>query len=135
VARHRTGAGPHRCRHAGRHPQRWLLALAERIEGAGGTIVEGVRATGVSGHTAETTRGPVRARDVVVATHYPILDRGLFFGSCPVTLPPRTPRPSSPARRRSGSDSGASLTASALPGSDRLETAPDPAGFNRRRRG
>jgi len=41
-----------------------------------------VRATGVSEGDpvkVHTTRGEVRARDVVVATHYPVLDRGLFF--------------------------------------------------------
>jgi glycine/D-amino acid oxidase-like deaminating enzyme/nitrite reductase/ring-hydroxylating ferredoxin subunit len=64
------------------HPRRWLLGLAERIEALGGTIVEGVRATGVDEgrvNLVRTTAGEVRARDVVVATHYPILDRALFF--------------------------------------------------------
>ncbi|RZQ60216.1 FAD-dependent oxidoreductase [Amycolatopsis suaedae] len=64
------------------HPRRWLLGLAAAVESAGGTVVEGVRATAVDEHPApvvHTTRGDVRAGDVVVATHYPILDRGLFF--------------------------------------------------------
>jgi glycine/D-amino acid oxidase-like deaminating enzyme/nitrite reductase/ring-hydroxylating ferredoxin subunit len=64
------------------HPRKWLLGLAERIEAAGGSILEGVRATGVAEgdpNIVYTTRGAVRARHVVVATHYPILNRGLFF--------------------------------------------------------
>jgi glycine/D-amino acid oxidase-like deaminating enzyme/nitrite reductase/ring-hydroxylating ferredoxin subunit len=64
------------------HPRRWLLGLVALIESAGGTIIEGVRATGVSeGARAivRTTAGAVRAKDVVVATHFPIFDRGLYF--------------------------------------------------------
>ncbi|HEY0450063.1 FAD-dependent oxidoreductase [Actinophytocola sp.] len=64
------------------HPRRWLLGLAERFEALGGRIIEGVRATGVrSGRPAvvRTTAGVLRANQVVVATHYPFLDRGLFF--------------------------------------------------------
>jgi len=62
------------------HPRRWLLGLAEAIEKLGGRIVEGVRVTRVEERgVVHTPRGPVRARDIVVTTHYPILDRGLFF--------------------------------------------------------
>ncbi|MEJ3744077.1 FAD-dependent oxidoreductase [Actinomycetes bacterium KLBMP 9797] len=61
------------------HPVRWLSALAARIPGAGSYVVEGVRALGVHDGVVETTRGPLRARDVVVATHAPFLDRGFFF--------------------------------------------------------
>ncbi|GAB2842953.1 FAD-dependent oxidoreductase [Actinocorallia aurea] len=64
------------------HPRRWLRALAGRLVAAGGTIHEGVRATGLSGlsgTTVRTTVGDIRARDVVVATHYPVFDRGLYF--------------------------------------------------------
>ncbi len=64
------------------HPRRWLLGLASLVEAAGGVIVEGVRATSISEGApliVRTTRGAVRANDVVVATHYPIFDRGLFF--------------------------------------------------------
>ncbi|MFI0449349.1 FAD-dependent oxidoreductase [Actinomadura sp. 6N118] len=64
------------------HPRKWLLALAEAITEAGGRILEGVRATGL-GRTDEslvhTSAGDVRARDVVVTTHYPVFDRGAFF--------------------------------------------------------
>jgi glycine/D-amino acid oxidase-like deaminating enzyme/nitrite reductase/ring-hydroxylating ferredoxin subunit len=64
------------------HPRRWLLALADQVEAMGRTVVEGVRVTGLSMGAVpqvHTERGDVRARDVVVTTHYPIFDRGLFF--------------------------------------------------------
>jgi glycine/D-amino acid oxidase-like deaminating enzyme/nitrite reductase/ring-hydroxylating ferredoxin subunit len=65
------------------HPRRYLLALADAVVAAGGRIVEGTRAldVGTDGerHVVETDRGELRATDVVVATHYPFLDRGLLF--------------------------------------------------------
>jgi glycine/D-amino acid oxidase-like deaminating enzyme/nitrite reductase/ring-hydroxylating ferredoxin subunit len=64
------------------HPRRWLLGLSERIEQRGGRIVEGVRAQDIDefgGPVVRTSHGDVQARDVVVCTHYPIFDRGLFF--------------------------------------------------------
>jgi glycine/D-amino acid oxidase-like deaminating enzyme/nitrite reductase/ring-hydroxylating ferredoxin subunit len=63
-------------------PRKWLLGLATALEDAGGRIVEGVRATGIQEgkpSIVRTTAGAVRAADVVVTTHYPIFDRGLFF--------------------------------------------------------
>lgn len=65
------------------HPRKYLLALAEDLRARGGLIHERTRITHLaegspcrvtaeSGHT-------VTARDVVVATHYPIFDRGLLF--------------------------------------------------------
>jgi glycine/D-amino acid oxidase-like deaminating enzyme/nitrite reductase/ring-hydroxylating ferredoxin subunit len=57
-----------------------LVAAAQR-EGA--QVVEATRATGVSEGTrlvVQTDRGPtVSATWVIVATHYPFLDRGLYF--------------------------------------------------------
>lgn len=64
------------------HPVRWLRALAERLVGDGSYLAEGVRVLGVSEQepcVVHTDRGDLRARDVVVATGYPILDRGFFF--------------------------------------------------------
>ena len=64
------------------HPRRYLLALADRIVSLGGRIVENTRAHDVDPGepcVVDTDHGQVRARDVVVATHYPFLDRGLLF--------------------------------------------------------
>jgi glycine/D-amino acid oxidase-like deaminating enzyme/nitrite reductase/ring-hydroxylating ferredoxin subunit len=65
------------------HPRKFLLAIAEQIEGDGSHIFEGTRATGVKEGTpmrVETERGEVVvADDVVVATHFPFLDRAGYF--------------------------------------------------------
>ena len=64
------------------HPRKYLLALAESIPGDGSHVFERSRVHSVKhGEPCEvvTDQGRVRARDVVVATHLPILDRGLFF--------------------------------------------------------
>ncbi|MFD2395786.1 FAD-dependent oxidoreductase [Prauserella oleivorans] len=64
------------------HPRRWLLGLAAEIERLGGTIAEHTAALAVDEWPTprvRTSRGTVRAEHVVVATHYPILDRGLYF--------------------------------------------------------
>ncbi|MCK0114188.1 FAD-dependent oxidoreductase [Ornithinimicrobium sp. F0845] len=73
------------------HPQRWLLHLAAQIEAAGGLVIEGEAVLNVDERDdillVETTRGEgdsretrtVSAGHVVIATHYPILDRGLHF--------------------------------------------------------
>ena len=64
------------------HPRRWLLGLADAIERHGGIVVERTPVIKVEERSVpvvHTGRGRVRARDVVVATHYPIFDRGLFF--------------------------------------------------------
>jgi glycine/D-amino acid oxidase-like deaminating enzyme/nitrite reductase/ring-hydroxylating ferredoxin subunit len=64
------------------HPRRFLLALADAIPGEGSHVFEGTRAHGVhegSPCRVQTTGGTVTAEHVVVATHFPFLDRGLFF--------------------------------------------------------
>jgi glycine/D-amino acid oxidase-like deaminating enzyme/nitrite reductase/ring-hydroxylating ferredoxin subunit len=65
------------------HPRKYLLALTDALVAAGGTVVEQTRALDVShaGHglVVETDRGELACEDVVVATHYPFLDRGLLF--------------------------------------------------------
>ena len=65
------------------HPRRYLLALAADLVGRGGRIFERTRVVDLNeGKPCRlTTEGgtTVTARDVVVATHYPIFDRaGLF---------------------------------------------------------
>ncbi|HEU6445517.1 MAG TPA: FAD-dependent oxidoreductase [Gaiellaceae bacterium] len=64
------------------HPRKYLLALAATIPGEGSHVFEHSRVHSVKhGDPCQVIadQGRVRARDVVVATHLPILDRGLFF--------------------------------------------------------
>jgi glycine/D-amino acid oxidase-like deaminating enzyme/nitrite reductase/ring-hydroxylating ferredoxin subunit len=64
------------------HPRKYLLALAATIPGDGSHVFEQSRVQDVKhGEPCEvrTDDGVVRAADVVIATHLPILDRGLFF--------------------------------------------------------
>lgn len=66
------------------HPARYLMGLADRfVNGLGGTLAVGVRATGVqeSGDTVrvETSGGELTAGATVLATHVPFLDRGGHF--------------------------------------------------------
>lgn len=63
-----------------------LTALAADFRSRGGTIVQGVRVTGVRALTGAASRcrvmtsaGPIRAGRVVLATGVPVLDRGLYF--------------------------------------------------------
>jgi glycine/D-amino acid oxidase-like deaminating enzyme/nitrite reductase/ring-hydroxylating ferredoxin subunit len=65
------------------HPLRYLHGLVEAAAEAGAAIHEGMRVVSVAqGHPCRVTGeggATVRAEHVVVATHLPILDRGLFF--------------------------------------------------------
>lgn len=64
------------------HPRKYLLALAERLPGDGSYLLENTRAVDVERgpqSTVKTERGPVRADDVVLATHFPLYDQGLYF--------------------------------------------------------
>ncbi len=64
------------------HARRYVLALADLARDAGARLHESTRVTGVrtgSPCRIETERGEVRADRVVIATHFPILDRGLYF--------------------------------------------------------
>jgi glycine/D-amino acid oxidase-like deaminating enzyme/nitrite reductase/ring-hydroxylating ferredoxin subunit len=64
------------------HPVRYAEGLARAIDGDGSAVFEGTRATGVDAGApcrVRTPRGTVAADRVVVATHFPILDRGLYF--------------------------------------------------------
>jgi glycine/D-amino acid oxidase-like deaminating enzyme/nitrite reductase/ring-hydroxylating ferredoxin subunit len=65
------------------HPRKYLLPVAATIPDDGSHVFELTRArkvrSGEGGCAVETGSGTVRARDVVVATHLPFLDRGLFF--------------------------------------------------------
>ncbi len=64
------------------HPVRYVRGLAGAIDGDGSIVIEGLRALGVDDGTpcrVKTTGPTIAARHVVVATHYPLLDRGVFF--------------------------------------------------------
>jgi len=65
------------------NPRSYLLGLAERLaEGADTHLFEETTVTDVDDGepcTVTTDRGTVRADDVVLATHFPIVDRGLYF--------------------------------------------------------
>jgi glycine/D-amino acid oxidase-like deaminating enzyme/nitrite reductase/ring-hydroxylating ferredoxin subunit len=64
------------------HPVRYARGLAEAIRRAGSEIYEGTRATGLHEGTpcrVATTGGTVHAGHVVIATHYPVFDRGGYF--------------------------------------------------------
>lgn len=64
------------------HPVKFLLALAEIAEGGGVQIYEDTRVLDIEEDDdfcrVETEHGPVLADRVIVATHYPIHDSGLF---------------------------------------------------------
>jgi glycine/D-amino acid oxidase-like deaminating enzyme/nitrite reductase/ring-hydroxylating ferredoxin subunit len=65
------------------HPRRYLIALAAEIPGGGSHVFERSRAIAVAGGKEHvrisTTRGELTADQVVVATHFPFLDRGGYF--------------------------------------------------------
>lgn len=65
------------------HPRRFLLALLDDLVARGGRVFEQSRVVGLrEGEpcTVTTDSGQVvRARDVVVTTHYPVFDRALLF--------------------------------------------------------
>ncbi|MGW7824168.1 FAD-dependent oxidoreductase [Streptomyces puniciscabiei] len=66
------------------HPVRYLRAIAEDLVARGGLLYEGTRVVGLQEGgepcrlTTESGR-TVSARDVVIATHYPVFDRALLF--------------------------------------------------------
>ncbi len=62
------------------HPVRYVRGLAEAVDGDGSVVLEGRRALEVEDGAPCRVRtdGPtISARQVVVATHYPFLDRGV----------------------------------------------------------
>jgi glycine/D-amino acid oxidase-like deaminating enzyme/nitrite reductase/ring-hydroxylating ferredoxin subunit len=64
------------------HPVRYVQGLAAAVHGGGSHVFENTRAVTVSDGSpcrVVTETGVVLARQVVIATHYPILDRGAYF--------------------------------------------------------
>ena len=73
------------------HPRKYLLHLAKSIQGDGSCVFEDTKVTNVEEEKTfcqvMTDRGTVLAKQVVVTTHLPILDSGLFFAK---TYPKRS---------------------------------------------
>ena len=64
------------------HPQRYVAGLAAAFASEGGRVYEHTRATGVEGsgrRRVVTGGGSIGADHVLLATHIPFLDSGLFF--------------------------------------------------------
>ena len=61
------------------HPRKYLLPLAHSVPGDGSHVLEQTRVQSVRGGRVRTDRGEVRATDVILASHLPFMDRGLFF--------------------------------------------------------
>lgn len=64
------------------HPVRYVLGLAKAVDGDGSAVFEHTRATAVHESRpvrVETSQGTLAGEHVVVATHYPVWDRGLYF--------------------------------------------------------
>jgi glycine/D-amino acid oxidase-like deaminating enzyme/nitrite reductase/ring-hydroxylating ferredoxin subunit len=70
-------------------PARYVRGLAARVDGDGSHVFEHTPVTGVSEGSPCTVRteggATVTAREVVVCTNYPLLDRGLFFARMEAT--------------------------------------------------
>ncbi|HSL09488.1 MAG TPA: FAD-dependent oxidoreductase [Pseudonocardiaceae bacterium] len=70
------------------HPLRYAQGLAEAIRRAGSEVYEGTRAIELHESApcrVTTTGGTVQAGHVVIATHYPIFDRGGYFARLEAT--------------------------------------------------
>jgi glycine/D-amino acid oxidase-like deaminating enzyme/nitrite reductase/ring-hydroxylating ferredoxin subunit len=64
------------------HPVKYVRGLAEAVDGDGSHVFEHSRVLSLdagSPHTLRTEHGDLQATQIVVATHYPIFDRGLYF--------------------------------------------------------
>lgn len=61
------------------HPVKYLQGLAQAIDGDGSRVCDQSRVLDVTGHRLSTADGQVDAEKIVIATHYPTLDRGLYF--------------------------------------------------------
>lgn len=64
------------------HPVRYVEGLAREVDGDGSAVFEGSRVVGIAtGSPCEvrTAQGTLTADRVVVASHFPFLDRGFYF--------------------------------------------------------
>ena len=93
------------------HPVRYVQGLAAAVAGGGSRVFERTRALGVEEGgpcRVRTAQGEVQADHVVVATHYPFLDRGLYFARLKAQRSVLHRRP--PGERRAAPD-GMSISA------------------------
>lgn len=67
------------------HPVKYLLGLAAAVDGDGSQVCEHSRVLDVTGTRVSTADGQVDASQVVIATHFPTLDRGLYFARMELT--------------------------------------------------
>jgi len=70
------------------HPVAYAYGLAAAVEGDGSRVFEGTRARGVAEGSpvrVDTDHGSLTGDRVVVATHYPVWDRGLYFARMETT--------------------------------------------------
>jgi glycine/D-amino acid oxidase-like deaminating enzyme/nitrite reductase/ring-hydroxylating ferredoxin subunit len=68
------------------HPRKYLLGLAERLSGDGALVFEKTTALDVEEGdpcVLRTSGGRITARDVVLASHLPFVDRGFYFAKAP----------------------------------------------------
>jgi glycine/D-amino acid oxidase-like deaminating enzyme/nitrite reductase/ring-hydroxylating ferredoxin subunit len=64
------------------HPRKYLLALADGIPGDGSYLFEQTRVTDLSEGepcTVVTDRGEITAREVLLTTHFPVIDKAFYF--------------------------------------------------------
>ncbi|MGI5827579.1 MAG: FAD-dependent oxidoreductase [Patescibacteria group bacterium] len=64
------------------HPRKYLLHLAKLISGNGSYIFENSQVFDIDENSSinvQTQKGKIKAKDVVIATHYPILNKGGYF--------------------------------------------------------
>ncbi|MEJ7786829.1 MAG: FAD-dependent oxidoreductase, partial [Solirubrobacteraceae bacterium] len=67
------------------HATNYLVGLARSVAGDGSHVFEQTRVVGVKDGArceVETEEGSITAGAVIIATNFPILDRGLFFARC-----------------------------------------------------
>lgn len=112
------------------HPRKYLLALAEDLQRLGGQIYERTRVMGLDEgepcRLSTENGAEVIARDVVVATHYPVFDRAVMFSR----LEPRRELVVS-ALLPAGQDPGGSYLTPER-GTRSVRTAPYPFGTGQR---
>ena len=66
------------------HPRKYLLALAEKVVGDGSHIFEETRAFDIEDEepcTIRTSGGIIRAKSVVISTHFPYHDPNIYFAA------------------------------------------------------